>query len=241
MNRIMAERLQKLIAQAGLASRREAEQWISAGRVQLNGRPAVLGERADPARDRILVDGHPLAQAASEVTVLLNKPRGYLTSLRDPQGRRLVTELVRDIPQRLFPVGRLDYNTEGLLLLTNDGELAQRISHPRHHVAKTYLVKARGRLSSEAVARLEQGIELADGLTAPARVTRVRRKGEGCWFEMTLYEGRNRQVRRMVEAVGLTVVRLKRVRLGFLDLEGVAPGHYRRLEDEETRRLKKIK
>lgn len=237
----MAERLQKLISQAGLASRRQAEQWIVAGRVQLNERPAVLGDRADPAHDRVLIDGRPLVLESESVTLLLNKPRGYLTTLRDPQGRRLVTDLVKDVPQRVFPVGRLDYNTEGLLLLTNDGELAQRISHPRHHVAKIYLVKVRGALTAMEVRQLEQGVELDDGLTAPAKVSRLRRRASASWFELTLFEGRNRQVRRMVEALGLTVVRLKRIGLDFLDLEGVAPGSYRRLSDAEVKRLKNIK
>lgn len=233
----MLQRIQKLMAQAGLASRRTAEQWIAEGRVLLNGRPAQLGDRADPLRDQILVDGRPLPRAEKTVTVLLNKPRGYLTTLADPQGRRLVTELVADIPARLFPVGRLDYTTEGLLLLTNDGQLAQRLSHPRYHVDKTYLVKVRGELTLSMIETLESGVELDDGKTAPARLNNHRSSGLFHWFELTIHEGRNRQVRRMCEALGLAVVRLKRIRLGFLDLRGVSVGRYRLLTQEEKKRL----
>lgn len=237
----MAERLQKLIAQAGLASRRQAEKWIEEGKVLLNGRPAKLGERADLKTDQIQVDGKVLTSAPEKVTVLLNKPRGYVSTLSDPDGRRLVTDLLVDIPQRLFPVGRLDYNTEGLLLLTNDGELAQHVSHPRHHVEKTYLVKIRGALSEKMVKRFEQGILLEDGKTAPARVDKIRSTGSSGWFELTIHEGKNRQVRRMCEALGLTVVRLKRIRLDFLDLQNVATGCYRRLSDSEIGRLRNFK
>jgi len=235
----MAERLQKLIARAGLASRREAEAWIEAGRVLLNGAPARLGDRADLTTDQLTVDGQVIGDAQEKVTVLLNKPRGFVSTLKDPKGRRLVTDLVSSIPQRLFPVGRLDYNTEGLLLLTNDGDLAQHVAHPRHHMSKTYLVKVRGALSSEMVKQLEQGIYLEDGKTAPAKVENVRMNGSNCWFELTLHEGRNRQVRRMCEILGLTVVRLKRIRLGFLDLAHVATGSYRRLSVGEIAKLRK--
>ena len=237
----MAERLQKLIAQAGLVSRREAEKWIEQGKVILNGHPAKLGDRADLTVDRIRVNGKDLTTVEEKVTVLLNKPRGYVSTLKDPEGRRLVTDLVADIPQRLFPVGRLDYNTEGLLLLTNDGELAQRVSHPSHHIEKTYLVKVRGFLTVKMVKRLEQGLLLDDGKTAPAKVAKIRTSGSNCWFELTIHEGRNRQVRLMCEKLGLSVVRLKRIRLDFLDLTDVISGSYRHLTLSEIRILKKIK
>jgi len=235
----MAERLQKLIAQAGLASRREAEKWIEKGRVYLNGQPAKLGDRADLSVDQVQIDGISLAVAEAKVTILLNKPRGYVSTLKDPEGRRLVTDLVADIPQRLFPVGRLDYNTEGLLLLTNDGDLAQQVSHPRNHIEKTYLVKVRGLLTTKMVKRLELGLLLDDGKTAPAKVAGRRTSGLNCWFELTIHEGRNRQVRRMCETLGLSVVRLKRIRLSFLDLAGVTTGHHRHLTAHEIARLKK--
>lgn len=237
----MAERLQKIIAQAGLASRREAEKWIEAGKVMVNGRPAQLGERADLSLDKIQVDGKDLGKVEEKITVLLNKPRGYVSTLKDPEGRRLVTDLLNDIPQRLFPVGRLDYNTEGLLLLTNDGDLAFRITHPSHNVEKTYLVKVRGLMSEKMVKRLEHGVDLEDGVTAPAKVNNIRRAGAGCWFEVTIHEGKNRQVRRMCEALGLTVVRLKRIQLNFLDLTGVPTGRFRYLSAAEIKRLEKIK
>ena len=237
----MAERLQKLISQAGLASRREAEKWIEQGKVFLNGHPAKLGDRADLTVDRIRVNGKDLTTVEEKVTVLLNKPRGYVSTLKDPEGRRLVTDLVAGIPQRLFPVGRLDYNTEGLLLLTNDGELAQQVSHPSHHIEKTYLVKVRGFLTVNMVKRLEQGLILDDSKTAPAKVAKIRTSGLNCWFELTIHEGRNRQVRLMCEKLGLSVVRLKRIRLDFLDLNNVISGCYRHLTTNEIRMLKKIK
>jgi len=235
----VAERLQKIIAQAGLASRREAEKWIEQGKVFLNGHPAKLGDRADLTVDQIRVNGKDLTTVEEKVTVLLNKPRGYVSTLKDPEGRRLVTDLVADIPQRLFPVGRLDYNTEGLILLTNDGVLAQRVSHPSHHIEKTYLVKVRGLLTVKMVERLELGVILEDGKTAPAKVANIRTSGSNCWFELTLHEGRNRQVRRMCDVLGLSVVRLKRIRLGFLDLNNTTTGCYRHLTTGEINRLKK--
>lgn len=236
----MAERLQKLIAQAGLASRRLAETWIDDGRVSVNGAIARLGDKADLSVDQVIVDGRRLTVAEEKITVLLNKPRGYISTLKDPQGRSLVTDLVADLPHRLFPVGRLDYNTEGLLLLTNDGDLSQRLSHPRHHVEKTYLVKVRGLLTDKKIGHLQQGILLSDGVTQPARIANVRIGKSTSWFELTLREGRNRQVRRMCEAVELSVVRLKRVRLAFLELGKVATGRYRILSRQEIRKLKSV-
>lgn len=236
----MKERLQKLIAAAGLASRREAERWIAAGRVTVNGRAATLGESADPERDRIEVDGRPLLVGERKYYVLLNKPAGYVTTLHDPEGRPVVTDLVREIPARLHPVGRLDLTTEGLLLLTNDGELTHRLAHPRHEVEKTYLVRVRGLLSAAAQRQLERGVMLEDGLTAPARVENVRASGSHTWLEITIREGRNRQVRRMCEAVGHPVSRLKRIRVAFLDLGDLPAGKYRFLSAEEVERLKRL-
>ena len=236
----MKQRLQKLIAVAGLASRREAEKWIEQGRVTVNGRIVQLGEQADPDRDHVAVDGRPLRLEETAVYVLLNKPAGYVTTLRDPRGRPVVTELLRDVPARLFPVGRLDLTTEGLLLLTNDGKLAWRLTHPRHEVTKTYLVRVRGRLTREAQRTLETGVMLEDGITAPARVSGVRGSDSHTWLELTIHEGRNRQVRRMCEAVGYPVSRLKRIRLAFLELGTLASGQYRHLTREEVARLKRL-
>lgn len=236
----MKERVQKLIAAAGLASRRQAERWIEAGRITVNGRVACLGDQADGDNDRIEVDGRPLRMEQPKVYLLLNKPAGYVTTARDPQGRKVVSDLLRDVKVRVFPVGRLDLNTEGLLLLTNDGDLAARLTHPRHQIAKTYLVRVRGALTAAARRQLEEGVELEDGLTAPAKVAKVRSSGSHTWLELTINEGRNRQVRRMCEAVGHSVSRLKRVGLAFLLLEGVPVGQYRPLTTGEVKRLKKL-
>ncbi|MEZ4485301.1 MAG: pseudouridine synthase [Syntrophotaleaceae bacterium] len=236
----MKERLQKLIAAAGLASRRQAERWIDAGRVTVNGRPASLGDQADSDRDRIEVDGRPLRLEQLKTYVLLHKPAGYVTTACDPQGRKVVTDLLADVKVRVFAVGRLDLNTEGLLLLTNDGDLAARLTHPRHQIAKTYLVRVRGALSAAARLSLEQGVKLDDGLTAPARVAKVRSSGSHTWLELTITEGRNRQVRRMCEAVGHPVSRLKRIGLAFLNLDGTPLGKYRQLTPAEVKRLKRL-
>jgi len=234
----MKERLQKLISNAGLASRREAEGWITAGRVTVNGKIVSIGDSADPEIDRIEIDGRPLQGGGRKFYVLLNKPVGYVTSLRDPAGRPVVTELVKDVPARLYPVGRLDLTTEGLLLLTNDGDLAHRLAHPRHEVEKTYLVRLRGTLTASAKRQLEEGIMLEDGVTAPASVENLRTTGSHTWMEITIREGRNRQVRRMCEAAGYPVSRLKRIRLAFLGLGELPTGKYRFLTGEEVRRLK---
>jgi len=236
----MKERLQKLIAAAGLASRRQAEDWIKSGRVRVNGCTATLGESADPASDRIEIDGRPMRSSERKYYVLLNKPSGFVTTLHDPSGRPIVSDLVRDIPARLHPVGRLDLTTEGLLLLTNDGELTHRLAHPRHEIEKTYLVRLRGRLSPEAERRLASGVQLDDGMTAPARIDKVRIAASHTWLEITIHEGRNRQVRRMCEAVGCPVSRLKRIRMAFLDLSDIPTGKYRLLSAPEVARLKKL-
>ena len=234
----MTERLQKLIAQAGMASRRQAEEWIEKGRVTVNGHVAVLGEKADPKTDLIAVDGKQILGVEKKITVLLNKPRGYISTLSDPKGRRLVTDLIPEISERLYPVGRLDFNTEGLLLLTNDGELSLRLTHPRHHVSKTYLVKVRGVLSDTMAGKLSQGVVIDGYKTAPAKVDHNRMVGTHSWFELTIREGKNRQVRKMCEAIGLSVVRLKRIRVGFLDLGDLPVGKYRFLTGPEIERLK---
>jgi len=235
----MKERLQKLISRSGLMSRRQAEEKIRQGLVRIDDRVAQLGESADPEREKIMVDGELLRFAAKTLTLMLNKPAGYICSMNDPGGRRLVIELLPAEFGRLYSVGRLDYNTEGLLLLTNDGALAQHLTHPSHHVSKTYLVKVRGCLDDAGRRKMESGIKLEDGLTAPARVSAVRRSGQNCWFELTLREGRNRQVRRMCEAVGLPVVRLKRIALGGLRLDDLKSGMHRVLTDGELADLKK--
>ena len=228
------------MAAAGLCSRRHAESLIAAGKVTVNGRVAGLGDQADPQVDTIMVDGRPLKSGETFCYVLLHKPVGVVTTLSDPQGRPVVTDLLRDLPARVYPIGRLDLTTSGLLLLTNDGALAQRLAHPRHEVTKTYLVRVRGIVTAGQLRQLEQGVNLDDGPTAPAKVTRVRRSGSHSWFELSIHEGRNRQVRRMCEALGLPVSRLMRIGYAFLTLEGVDPGGYRLLSASEVARLKQL-
>jgi 23S rRNA pseudouridine2605 synthase len=230
------ERLQKVLARAGLGSRRACEELIAAGRVIVDGVTAELGMRADPEQARIVVDGSPVITRPDLVYYLLNKPRRVMTTAHDPEGRRTVLELVPDQP-RVFPVGRLDYDTEGLLLLTNDGELTQLLTHPRHGVAKTYLVEVEGSPSPSAVRQLRTGVELEDGVTAPARVRVVGRHQDRTAIEITIHEGRNRQVRRMCEAVGHPVQRLVRTRVGPLSDERLEPGAWRELRSTEVRRL----
>ncbi|MBW2452189.1 MAG: rRNA pseudouridine synthase [Deltaproteobacteria bacterium] len=235
----MEQRLQKIIAATGYCSRRKAEQLIAAGRVTVNGKIASLGCRTSNG-SVIQVDGHPLKPAQSKYYVLLHKPIGVVTSLRDPDGRPLVTDLVKTVPARLFPVGRLDLNTSGLLLLTNDGALANRLAHPRHEIEKTYLVRVRGHMTDEARSTLETGVVLDDGMTSPARVERLRSRGNHSWFEITIHEGRNRQVRRMCETLGFPVSRLTRIRYAFLTLEGLNPGQSRFLKSSEVARLRAL-
>ncbi|HEY6874085.1 MAG TPA: pseudouridine synthase [Geobacteraceae bacterium] len=234
----MLERLQKILSRAGVASRREAEGIIVAGRVAVNGTVVTeLGSKADPDKDRITLDGKPLRPKTERIYLLLYKPAGYMTTLRDPEGRPVVIDLVKEVGERVYPVGRLDYNTEGLLLLTNDGDWANRLMHPRHEVEKEYLVKVRGRVNPEQVRRLAGGVELDDGTTAPARVQVVHESERNSRLAITIHEGRYRQVRRMCEAVSLMVASLKRTRYGFLDLGELKPGEYRRLTTQEVRRL----
>jgi len=234
------QRLQKIIAAAGLASRREAERWIEQGRVTVNDRLAALGDSADPVQDRIAIDGRPIGEAERKVYVLLNKPVGYVTTMRDPEGRPVVSDLLTGIAERVVPVGRLDLTTEGLLLLTNDGELAQRLAHPRFHVNKTYLARVRGVVEDKSLAQLQKGVMLEDGLTAPARVELVSRSGSHSWLKISIHEGRNRQVRRMCEALGYQVSRLKRIAYAFLDDRALASGHYRYLTAIEIEGLKNL-
>lgn len=234
----MLERLQKILSQAGIASRREAETMITAGRVAVNGTVVTeLGTKADPATDRITCDGKPVKPVTRKVYILLYKPAGYMTTLRDPEGRPLVTDLLKDVGERVYPVGRLDYNTEGLLLLTNDGAWANSLAHPRHEVEKEYMVRVQGAVTGEQIGRLASGVELEDGLTAPATVRVVNESEKNSWISVTIHEGRYRQVRRMCAEVGLSVVRLKRVRYGSLELGDLKPGQYRLLTPREAEKL----
>lgn len=234
----MMERLQKILSQAGISSRREAETLITSGRVAVNGAVVTeLGAKADPEKDVVTFDGRPVTVASRKLYILLNKPVGYMTTLKDPEGRPIVTDLLTGVKERVYPVGRLDYNTEGLLLLTNDGAWANRLAHPRHEVEKEYLVRVQGGVSPDQLSRLESGVDLEDGKTAPARVAIVSESDRNTWVSVAIHEGRYRQVRRMCEAVGLSVVRLKRSRYGFLQLGDLRPGQYRLLSPREAEQL----
>jgi 23S rRNA pseudouridine2605 synthase len=237
-----AERLQKIIAAAGVASRRKAEELISAGHVKVNGTVVTaLGTKADAETDHIRVDGKLLAGAQNHVYLLLNKPRGYVTTVSDPEKRPTVMQLIRGVKKRVYPVGRLDYASEGLLLLTNDGALANKLMKAASQVAKTYVVKISGTPSSESIDKLRAGVSIQteDGRrvkTAPAGV-RLVKEGNNPWYEVTLIEGRNREIRRMFEKVGHHVEKIKRVKYGPLTLD-VPLGEFRSLTLQETDRLR---
>ena len=240
----MEQRLQKLIAAAGIASRRHAEELIAAGRVQVNGKVInELGAKADPEKDHIKVNGkliNPQLRSRENIYVLLNKPKGYLSSVSDPEGRPLVTELLPPSLGKVHPVGRLDFNTEGLLLLTNDGQFTNFITAARNQVEKVYEVKVKGVPSEAAIERLRRGVTLEDGTrTAPAKITKLSETQTNAWYEVMLHQGRNQQVRRMFELIGHSVLKLRRVRIGFLSDENFKPGHWRFLSPREVGRLMK--
>ena len=237
-----AERLQKIIAAAGVSSRRKAEELITGGLVSVNGQLVTeLGSKADPEHDHIRVNGKLLHGAERHVYLLMNKPRGYVTTLKDPERRPTVMDLLHGVGARVYPVGRLDYASEGLLLLTNDGEFANRLMKGASHVPKTYMVKVAGTPSADGLSRLRSGLFIASQggrrvKTAPAKVRPIR-EANNPWYELTLIEGKNRQIRRMFEAIGHHVEKIKRVRYGPLELD-VHPGKFRRLTPQEVVRLK---
>ena len=234
------ERLQKILSQAGVASRRQAEQIIVEGRVTVNGAVVTeLGSKADLATDHIKVDGRLIHAPKRQVYVALNKPNNTVTTVSDPQGRTTVMELLRGLRERVYPVGRLDYHSEGLLLLTNDGELANGITSAGSHIPKTYLVKANGTLSSDQEEHFRRGVPISGRRTRPAGL-KIAREAENPWYEVTLHEGRNQQIRLMFKHFGLLVEKLRRVRIGPVELGPLKPGQFRYLTDEEVRRLKRM-
>ena len=233
----MEERLQKLIAAAGICSRRAAEELLTAGRVQVNGRRAALGEKADPDRDMVTVDGKPLLRPQEHVYLMLHKPVGYVTTLSDEKGRPTVADLTRNVGRRVFPVGRLDLMSEGLLLMTDDGELMQRLTHPRYETPKTYHLTVSGGLEG-AAERLAAVTELEGEPIRPAEVTLLRRTPQTAELSVTIREGKNRQIRRMCAACGLSVRRLRRVQEHTLRLGTLAPGEWRYLTPAEISALK---
>ncbi len=233
----MEERLQKILSARGLASRRKAEAWITQGKVTVNGVTAALGDCADPDRDAIRVDGKPLPEKQEYAYILLNKPRGYVTTLADEKGRPNAAQLVSDCGVRVYPVGRLDMDSEGLLLFTNDGELANLLMHPRHEAEKTYLCRVTGYFP-EGEERLSRPITLDGYRIRRPKVKLVKAEGEKALFEITIHEGRNRQVRRMCQAAGMRCTRLRRVREGSLSLGDLPVGKWRYLTEAEVSALK---
>ena len=229
--------LERVLSKAGVGSRTEARSWIHAGRVTVNGRATQDPDQwVDMERDRVRFDGKPL-ESRARLYVLLYKPTGYLTTYKDPKGRPTVYDLIKDVGTFLSPVGRLDLDTSGLLLMTNDNRLAERVTNPESHIPKTYLVTATPALTDAQLQRLRDGVELADGPTRPAQVTRVRDSEQSTHFEIVLTEGRNRQVRRMVEALDAKVVTLVRVKLGSIAIGSLAIGAWRRLTPAEVASL----
>jgi len=240
----MEQRLQKLIAAAGVASRRHAEELIAAGRVTVNGEVIKeLGTKADPEKDHIKVNGkliNPQLKSREKIYVLLYKPKGYLSSVSDPEGRPLVTELLPPALGKVHPVGRLDFNTEGLLLLTNDGDFTNYVTAARNRVEKVYEVKVKGVPAETGIARLRRGITLEDGTrTAPAKITKLHETQTNAWYEVSLHQGRNQQVRKMFELIGHSVLKLRRTRIGILRDERLKPGHWRLLSPGEVSRIMK--
>ena len=249
------QRLQKILSTAGVASRRASEDLIRQGRVTVNGATVTeLGTKADPAQDDIRVDGRRIRVEARRIYILVNKPRGYVTTRRDPQGRPTVLDLVEGVREYVYPVGRLDYDSEGLLILTNDGDLAARLTHPRHEVERLYEARVRGVPDAHALDRLARGIVIDSRRTAPARVTlaqnrsEARRRGDSeearssraqATVQIAVHEGRHRQVRRMFDAVGHPVVRLRRTRIGPIEDPLLEPGRWRELTSQEVARLRR--
>jgi len=237
----MLERIQKIISAAGVTSRRAAEQLIIEGRVRVNGKVVTeLGTKADAENDHIKVDGKLINPSQPKIYLMLNKPAGYVTTLSDPEKRQTVQDLLKGVKTRVYPVGRLDYHTEGLLLLTNDGDFAHRIMHPLHGFSKTYQAKIKGVLDDKTIAILEKGVYLEDGRTAPAEIRKIRKEVANSWIEIIIREGKKRQVRRMLERVGHSVVKLKRTKIGFVPLGDLPLGAYRHLTREEIEALSSL-
>jgi 23S rRNA pseudouridine2605 synthase len=234
------ERLQKLLAHAGIASRRKAEELIVQGRVMVNGTVVTeLGTKADPEQDHVRVDGKRVGGPEKPVYLAMNKPKSLMTTASDPQGRGTVMELLRGVKARVYPVGRLDFQSEGLLLLTNDGEFAKRITSAATHVTKTYVVKVNGQLTPEQEEKFRQGVPLGGKRTAPAGLKLLQR-AENPWYEVRLIEGRQNQIRLMFKNFGRLVEKLRRVKIGFLELGSLKPGDYRHLAPAEVARFRKL-
>ncbi len=235
----MEERLQKILSKCGIVSRRKAEELILEGHVRVNGAVAALGMKADLAKDHIKVRGKLIRDSGPRVYLMINKPGKCVTTMHDPEGRRTVKDFLKGVKANVFPVGRLDYNSEGLIVMTNDGELSNAILHPKNKIPKTYLVKIKGVIEDKNVLKLRDGVRLKDGLTAPAKVKKIRKTGTNSWVEITIHEGKNRQVRRMLERVGHQIIKLRRTRINGLELGKLLPGAFRYLSPVEVNRIKK--
>ncbi len=233
----MKSRIQKIMSECGVASRRRSEEYIAEGRVTVNGVKASVGDSADPEKDRILFDGRPLSPGSRTVYLMLHKPRGYITTMSDERGRRCVADLVRDVPERVYPVGRLDRESEGLLLMTNDGDFANAMIHPSHHVSKTYRVTVRPGVSSEQIDSISRGMRIGGRMTAPAGVRILDEEPGRVVLQIVLHEGRNREIRRMCEELGLETARLKRTAFGPIRLGMLPPGKWRELAPAEVSAL----
>ena len=234
----MAEvRLQKFLAESGVASRRKSEELIEQGKVKVNGRLASIGDKIDPKKDTVTVSGKKIVKTKTFTYVVLHKPRGFITTMNDEMDRKCVAELIKDVPGRVYPVGRLDRDSEGMLLFTNDGAFANAMTHPTKHVPKTYRVTVRPSISEDQITALTQGVIIDDRKTAPAEVRVVTKEEGRVVLEIILYEGRNRQIRKMCEEVGLEVARLKRTSIGSIKLGMLKQGAWRHLTDDEVRKL----
>lgn len=233
-------RLQKHLSQCGVASRRKAEELIAAGKVKVNGKPAGIGDKVDPIRDKVTVGGKTVVRVKNKYYIMLHKPRGFVTTMKDEKDRRCVAQLVSDLPARVFPVGRLDKDSEGLLIMTNDGELANLLTHPKSHVNKIYRVTVRGRVTPEQIDILQTGVELDGELTLPCEVAVTELKEDRTVLRFALVQGKNRQIRRMCESLGLEVLRLKRTEIAGVKLGGLPQGKWRDLNETELKHLSNV-
>lgn len=230
-------RLQKYLSECGVASRRKAEEMIAAGKVKVNGKPATIGDKINPKHDTVVVAGKKIRKSKKNTYIMLHKPRGFITTLNDEMGRKCVAQLVEDVGTRVYPVGRLDRDSEGLLLLTDDGEFANALTHPTHHVPKTYRVTIRPTITDEQITALTTGIEIDGRMTMPSEVRVLEKKEGRVVLEIIIYEGRNRQIRKMCDALGLEVARLKRTQIGSVKLGMLKQGDWRNLTEEEVHKL----
>ena len=230
-------RLQKFLAECGVASRRKSEELIESGKVKVNGRVAGIGDKVNPKKDTVTVNGKKIIKQKNCTYIMLHKPRGFITTMSDEMDRKCVAELIKDVPVRVYPVGRLDRDSEGMLLFTNDGEFANAMTHPTKHVPKTYRVTVRPSITDEQITALTQGVIIDDRKTAPAEVRAVLKEEGRVVLEIILYEGRNRQIRKMCEEVGLEVARLKRTAIGSIKLGMLKQGAWRELNEDEVRKL----